>query len=263
MGLRPRAAELPGFHAEELRDPCPPLVGERLAVHQHKGGDLAGGDDRAGHHCFPRRGRRYQHDQVMPGQFGHRCALDAGERGGERELLLRARGTLVGDVQAAAGLVGEAGEGVEHAAGQDEAAVDGLLEAVQERRDVVVEARIRCRSFPVRSAARLSSAGVIRPRSAIASRSSPVPRRRASSAGMGAVKNTHACAPTPDRETSRATGTCRARPALTYMRASNIASGPSKSAASHQHLSPSSSGYKPMWASPFKCAASTAAVSGG
>src|SRR6202035_71600 len=49
----------------------------------------------------------------------------------------------------------------------------------------------------------------------------------------------------PDRDASRATGTCRARPALTYMRASNIASGPSKSAASHQHLSPSSSGYKP------------------
>jgi hypothetical protein len=38
----------------------------------------------------------------------------------------------------------------------------------------------------------------------------------------------------PDRETSRATGTCRARPALTYIRASSIASGPSKSAASHQ-----------------------------
>ena len=35
-------------------------------------------------------------------------------------------------------------------------------------------------------------------------------------------------------------------------------SGPSKSAASHQHLAPSSSGYKPMWASPFRCAASNA-----
>ena len=42
----------------------------------------------------------------------------------------------------------------------------------------------------------------------------------------------------------------------------NMASGPSKSAASHQHLSPSSSGYSPMWTSPFRCAESTAGVSG-
>ena len=96
----------------------------------------------------------------------------------------------------------------------------------------------------------------------MASRSSPVPRRRASSAGTGEVKNTHVCAPTPDLDTSSATGTWSARPALTYMRASNMASGPSKSAASHQHLSPSSSGYSPMWTSPFRCAASTAGVSG-
>ena len=30
--LRPAAAELPGLDAEELGDPCPPLVGERFAV---------------------------------------------------------------------------------------------------------------------------------------------------------------------------------------------------------------------------------------
>lgn len=41
------------------------------------------------------------------------------------ELLLRAIGALIGDVEAAAGLVGEAGDGVEHAAGQDEAAGKG------------------------------------------------------------------------------------------------------------------------------------------
>ena len=53
------------------------------------------------------------------------------------------------------------------------------------------------------------------------------------------------------------------RPALTYMSASNMASGPSKSAASHQHRSPSSSGYRPMCTSPFRCEAGTAGVSGG
>jgi len=89
-----------------------------------------------------------------------------------------------------------------------------------------------------------------------------VPRRRAVSAWTGDVKNTQACAPTPDRETSKATGTCRARPAFTYISASNIASGPSKSAASHQNLSPSSSGYSPMWTWPSRCAASMAGVSG-
>jgi hypothetical protein len=89
-----------------------------------------------------------------------------------------------------------------------------------------------------------------------------VPSRRAVSAGTGAVKNIHACAPTPDRDTSSATGTCSARPALTYMSASNIASGPSKSAASQQERSLSSSGYNPTCASPFKWAASTSAVNG-
>jgi len=63
----------------------------------------------------------------------------------------------------------------------------------------------------------------------MASRSSPVPRRRAISAGTGEVKNTQVCAPAPDLDTSSATGTWRARPALTYMRASNMACGPSDS----------------------------------
>jgi hypothetical protein len=45
------------------------------------------------------------------------------------------------------------------------------------------------------------------PRGAIASRSSAVPSLRAVSAGTGAVKNTHAWAPTPDRDTSNAAGT--------------------------------------------------------
>lgn len=38
--------------------------------------------------------------------------------------------------------------------------------------------------------------------------------------------------------------------------------GVGEAEASHQHLSPSSSGYSPTWTSPFKCAASTAEVSG-
>jgi hypothetical protein len=56
--LCPAAAELPGLDAEELHDPRAPLVGQGLAVDQHQRGDLAGGDDRAGHHRLPRPRRR-------------------------------------------------------------------------------------------------------------------------------------------------------------------------------------------------------------
>ncbi len=89
-----------------------------------------------------------------------------------------------------------------------------------------------------------------------------MPSRRALPAGTGWVKNIQAWAPTPDRDTSSAAGTCSALAAFRYISASIIASGPSKSAASHQQLSPSSSGYRPMCIVPDRCAASTSAVSG-
>jgi len=47
----------------------------------------------------------------------------------------------------------------------------------------------------------------MRPRTAIASRKRAVPSRRAVSAGTGAVKKTHAWAPTPERDTSNAADT--------------------------------------------------------
>jgi len=59
--LGPAAAELPCFHGEELADPGPPLVGQGLAVDQDERGDLAGGDDRAGHYCLPGSRRGDQH----------------------------------------------------------------------------------------------------------------------------------------------------------------------------------------------------------
>src|SRR5215471_9231724 len=48
--LGPAAAELPGFDAEDLGDPGPPLVCESLPVHQDESGDLMRGDDRARHY---------------------------------------------------------------------------------------------------------------------------------------------------------------------------------------------------------------------
>src|SRR5580658_5340983 len=51
------AAELPGLDAEELADPGSPLVGQAFAVDHDERGDLAGGDDRAGHDGLPGAGR--------------------------------------------------------------------------------------------------------------------------------------------------------------------------------------------------------------
>lgn len=100
------------------------------------------------------------------------------------------------------------------------------------------------------------------PRTAMASRNSPVPSFRAASAGTGAAKNTHTCAPIPDLDTSNPAGTDHARAAFTYANASNIAECPSKSAANHRHRSPSSSGYNPIYASPARWPRRTSLVNG-
>jgi hypothetical protein len=78
----------------------------------------------------------------------------------------------------------------------------------------------------------------MRPRSA----ASAAPNVRAVAAGTGALKKIHTWAPIPDRDTSNAAGTLTARAAFKYDSASSMAAGPSKSAASQRHVSPSSSG---------------------
>jgi hypothetical protein len=67
---------------------------------------------------------------------------------------------------------------------------------------------------------------------------------------------------TPERDTSNAAGTDHALAAFRYARASSIAIGPSKSAASHQHRSPSSNGYSPTCASPVCAGLGSAACFG-
>jgi hypothetical protein len=54
----PSAAELTGFHAEEVTDPGAPLVGQGLAVHQDKGRGAVRGDHGARDDCLARSGRR-------------------------------------------------------------------------------------------------------------------------------------------------------------------------------------------------------------
>jgi hypothetical protein len=135
--LRAAAAELAGLDAEELGDPGPPLVGQGLAVDQDERGDLVGGDDRAGHHGLPGSWWRDQYPEVVPGELGDRVPLGGRQDSGAGDLPGGAGGAAVGDVQAASGLRGQRGDGVEHATRQEQAAVDGLLVAVQEPRDVV------------------------------------------------------------------------------------------------------------------------------
>ncbi len=74
-------------------------------------------------------------------------ALYLGQRGGAGELVCLTGYPVVGDVQAAARLLCKRGDGVEHAAREDQATVEGLVIAVREAGIFQVEARIRCRSL--------------------------------------------------------------------------------------------------------------------
>ncbi len=94
-------------------------------------------DDRAGHHGLPGSGWRNQHPEVVPGEFRDRVPLGRRQDSGAGDVQGGAGGAVVGDVQAASGLRGQGGDRVEHAARQDQAAVNGFLVAVQEPRDVV------------------------------------------------------------------------------------------------------------------------------
>jgi len=102
------------------------------------------------------------------------------------------------------------------------------------------------------------------PRNAIARWTQAVPTARASAAGTREVKNVHTWAPLPDWEISNPQGTPNEVAAFTYAWASNIACGPSKSAASHQQVASGSRGYRPMnrSSSDRRCAARSPVVNG-
>ena len=114
----------------------PPLVRERLPVHQDESGDLMRGDDRARHHGLARCRRRDQHPQIVPGQDLDGRLLRPGQHGRAGECLRGAGRALIGQVQLAACLRGEFGHDGEHAARHDQPAVDGLVEELQEPGDV-------------------------------------------------------------------------------------------------------------------------------
>src|SRR5215831_21146190 len=95
-----------------------------------------GGDDSASDYRFacPRRGN--EHSEVMVGQRFSGLALCIGEGCREGEFLGCSLIALVSDVQSATGLFGERGDLVRHASGQDQSAIEGLLEAAQELRQI-------------------------------------------------------------------------------------------------------------------------------
>jgi hypothetical protein len=93
-------------------------------------------DDRTGHHGLARSGRRDEHPQIVPGQDLDSRLLQPGRHGRAGECLRDAGRTLIGQVQLAACLRSEFGHSGEHAARHDQAAVDGLVEELQEPGDV-------------------------------------------------------------------------------------------------------------------------------
>ena len=80
----------------------------------------------------------------MPGQDLDSRLLWPGQHGRAGECLCCAGRALISQVKHAACLRGELGHGGEHAARNDQAAVDSLVEELQELGMSQVEARIRC-----------------------------------------------------------------------------------------------------------------------
>lgn len=123
---------LPRLYTEELADPGTPLVGQGLAVHQDQGRGGMRGDQRAGDDRLARPRRRHQDAQIVTSQARDSLVLGAGQRRGEGEFLPGPGRTLICNFQAAAGFPGQSRDGADQAAGQDQPAVDGLIEPVRE-----------------------------------------------------------------------------------------------------------------------------------
>ena len=102
------------------------------------------GDDRARHHGLACSRRCDQNPQIVLGEDLDGRLLRPGEHGRAGEFLRGAGCALIGQVQLAACLRGEVGNGGEHPARHDQPAVDGLVEELQEPGMSQVEARIRC-----------------------------------------------------------------------------------------------------------------------
>ena len=152
--LRAATTQLTRGDAEVLGQPCPPLIGEGLAVDQHQRRGGVPGDQRACDHGLARPGRRDQHPMVMIGEVGDGGGLVAAQRRGEHELLRRALRAPVVDLQHAAGLPHDVRHQTGQPARKHQPTVERLVERVQEPRDApdretstlpVVEGRVRHR----------------------------------------------------------------------------------------------------------------------
>ena len=147
--LGPAAAELAWLDAEELADAGPPLVGQRLAVHQdeRRRARARRSPRRRSRSCRSRAGRPAHRGHGGPVRSAASCCA-AGQRGGAGEVLVQlpaARSSVTSRRLPASSA--SDGDRVDQAAGQDQAAVDGLVEALQEPRHVPGGgSRVRCRS---------------------------------------------------------------------------------------------------------------------
>ena len=170
--LGPAAAELAGLDAEELADAGPPLVGQRLAVDQDERRCGMLRDQRAGDDCFPRPWRRDQDTLLMTARSvtASRCRP---VKVPVKVNFCSVPADRSSVIQAAACFLRQRRDSVNQAPGQDQAAVDCLVEAVQEPGHVpgggshplpLVEQRITHRGrVPKRSGQAWRQLGLLQP----------------------------------------------------------------------------------------------------
>ena len=113
-----------------------PLVGEGLAVDQDECGDALGRCSGAGDHRLAGSGWGDENPEIV-GQHGVQCRLLLRIEGGsKREVVWRSGFAVVGEREAASGLLDEIAETLEYAAGQDDVPGWCLVEVLQVARCV-------------------------------------------------------------------------------------------------------------------------------
>jgi hypothetical protein len=115
-----------------------------LRSNQYQGGNTVRGDHGAGDHGLARSRWRYQDTQAVAGQLHSSLLLFGGQGRRERELLRRARGAAISDLQAAPGLLSQRGHYVPQAAGKISPPSRVSSKLCRNRGTPQVEIRRRC-----------------------------------------------------------------------------------------------------------------------
>jgi hypothetical protein len=117
--------------AERLDQLAPPLVQQRLAVHQHQRRQVSGGDDGTPHDGLARPGRCHQHTVVVAEHGVHGRCLQGSQPAVEAERQWGEARSVVGDDEFAAGVAKQRSQLLQHAPREVEMA-EILLVALDE-----------------------------------------------------------------------------------------------------------------------------------